>query len=162
VVARVIQYFSWVPDSSGDGKGWGIIVNRPSCSATILESLDSYAIVFGGKYNGLNGWSVKINLFLFRHPDHFVLLDCSLTNASFLARFDFRVGQQRLDLERGNDLVGVGNFNGGDPSPTFKADVSLSNKTISHLPIMDAFSRTMVGSVALSHYSGTTSTSLRP
>ena len=156
-----LDYFSWVPPTDG-ATGLGSIANYLPFDSTTFDSLDFSAVDYGGKYAGLYGWSVKLNVFVPPYSNGlgsdsftFVLLNCSLNNASYTAHFDFRDGQQRLDLQRGNDLAGVSNFDGADPAPPLAADSSLYNKTISYLSIMDAFGRIMTGSLQVSHYGGT-------
>ncbi|KAL2350505.1 hypothetical protein BJ546DRAFT_404129 [Cryomyces antarcticus] len=90
------------------------------------------------------GWSAKTNVFVPRYDDEAqwdtsVLLNCSLSNASYTLDSDFRGSTQLLHVEREDSINRVPNYP-YMPSP--------DHGIVSYISIMDAFGHIMAGSVA--------------
>ena len=188
-IAIAAAYYNFT--ATGAGAGITYIAWTPGFSPDVPPVCYNGSMVAPREFNGstrpstidlcFNGYSKKLNILIpyrYRTNDSngdtwsdAVLLNCSLRNASYSVDFDFRNRAQLVNVQKRELLEGVVGLD------TYlyllnsknKADVTLGNKLLSYVSVMDAFGRIMVGTIYTYHYGTVTpyytlvlSTGLKP
>jgi hypothetical protein len=133
-----ISYISWVPYSMYNATmttppGFGVINDTMTLD---VESTDRARIFV---------------LALLSDNADYTFLACSLMNASYSVRFDFKYPSQTINVTSIQHLNGVPATNS---ISIYDNDFMAGSAPASYQAIMDAFGRIMVGSSISSHYGG--------